>query len=203
MRPFLKSLVPKIIEDNWISWGIEYAQKRIKSNHTHEFRWATVDKKPVNQHILANLLNDTDEHCSYCDFAPLRGNFEKSIDHFKPKSDERFYLEVCKWENLYIACVFCQGVKKERYNDLLLRPNEVDYDFYRYFTYDTETHEIEVNPHCQGEDKLRAITTIMIFEMNHPDQTDSRRISYFHYNNALENIFEPDIQQYSHRFIFE
>ena len=159
--------------------------------------------KTLGIDILADLLKDTEKHCSYCDFAPLRGNFEKSIDHFKPKSDERFYLDVCKWENLYIACVFCQGVKKERYNDLLLRPDEIGYRFYRYFSYDVETHEIEVNAHCQGEDKLRAITTIMIFEMNHPDQTDSRRVSYLHYTNALDGITEPDIQLYSHRFIFE
>jgi hypothetical protein len=112
-------------------------------------------------------------------------------------------LDVCKWENLYIACNFCQGAKKDNYNDLLLRPDEVEYDFYKYFSYDPQTHEIEVNTHCQEEDKLRAITTIMIFQMNHSDQIDSRRISYLHYNNALENSLEPDLELYSHRFIFE
>jgi uncharacterized protein (TIGR02646 family) len=203
MRPFKKSTPPQIIKDNWIDWGIDYAKKRIESNHSFEFRWATVNSKPINQHILKDLLNDTDSHCSYCDFSPLRGSFDKSIDHFRPKSLERFYLDVCKWDNLYIACNFCQGAKKDNYNDLLLRPDEIEYEFYKYFSYDAETHEIEVNIHCKDEEKLRAITTIMIFQMNHPDQTDSRRISYLHYNNAIESSLETDLELYSHRFIFE
>jgi 5-methylcytosine-specific restriction endonuclease McrA len=117
MRKFVRRATPAVLEENGARWGEEYAAKRI-TDPGHQFRWPQVNNRRLNQILLPDLKTQTDDHCSYCDKFPLtRG--DESIDHSRPKTDERFYGEVCLWNNLYLACKHCQDSKLAQFSDYL------------------------------------------------------------------------------------
>ncbi len=205
MRAFVRTKTPAILEEiveptgkkRWELYGERYAQNRANSNHTFLFQWPDVAQKPINQHLLPYLAAMTDSHCSYCDkYPPFKG--DDSIDHFKPKSVPAFYSEVCKWENLYFACKHCQDSKKNQYDEQLLRPDELNYNFKDYFLYDYISHTMSPNPIQSTENQERAKITIAVFDLNHASMRVSRR-------NAF-HLFQTDIlpaTEYYHRYIFQ
>ena len=67
------------------------------------FQWYKYEGLPVNQHLCPLLARQTQDHCSYCDAFPARAA-DETIDHFRPKSDIRFYDQTYSWGNLYFAC---------------------------------------------------------------------------------------------------
>lgn len=205
MRAFVRTPTPSVLDEivedgtgkkRWQMYGERYAQNRANSNHTIKFQWPDVAKKPINQHLLTDLEAMTDHHCSYCDkYPPFRG--DDSIDHFKPKSWPEFYHEVCKWENLYFACKHCQDAKGNQYDEQLLRPDELGYNFSDYFVYDYSTHKLSPNPSKSPENQKRAQTTIDIFDLNHTSMTISRRYAFLLFQtNQLPST------EYYHRFVF-
>jgi uncharacterized protein (TIGR02646 family) len=121
------------------------------------------------------LMLQTDAHCSYCDAYPLM-SADNTIDHFKPKS--KYPLEVCKWENLYIACAHCQKKKVQIMTKSSFDLTNQGYDFYHYFYYDFTTHEIKILWSLTGEDAQRAEATLRVMNFNHPAMKESRRLSY-------------------------
>lgn len=206
MRGFIRSTVPTVLIDVdpttgktfWELQGEKYTQKRIDTAHRHTFQWPSVSGKRLNQHLLPHLLELTDGHCAYCDTYPL-GRSDETIDHFLPKSVSTFYAFVCQWENLYIACADCQNAKKEQHDSRLLRPDEVNYNFSRYFIYDFITDKIECNPAATPIDQDRAESTISIFDLNHKAHCINRR--------RARQLFTADptpiLSDYNYRFIFE
>jgi uncharacterized protein (TIGR02646 family) len=197
MRKFTRAEEPEILRKNWQRYGERYALNRA-ANPSHLFRWPLVNGERLNQIILHILKLQTQHHCSYCDGFPL-GPADETIDHFKPKSDERFYQEVCKWENLYVACADCQKVKANQYSDLLLKPDETDYHFNKYFVYDYQKHEINLRPGIDNISLERAKITLSIFRLNEPAFCKSRQISLERYKaNAFR---DPD--DYGFRFMFD
>lgn len=197
MRKFVRRNAPTLLEENWERWGKEYASKR-NSNPGHLFRWPHINKQPLNQVLLPFLKAQTDNHCSYCDKSPLfRG--DESIDHFRPKTDKRFYEEVCQWNNLYLACKHCQDSKMALYNEHLLRPDDIHYHFLKYFIYNYNEHQIDPNPLASDEETHMARETIKVFDLNHPSMKISRRHAYERYTQAKD----PVLEDYNFRFIFE
>lgn len=197
MRYFKRHDEPGILTNNWERIGKEYTEKRA-ANPGYQFSWPQINNEKVNQAILPTLKKQTQEHCSYCDRFPL---FRKddTIDHFKPKSDQRFYKLVCKWDNLYLCCNHCQDAKKVQYHDDLLRPDAEDYTFNRYFIYNYKTNKIVVNPGASDEDKIKAEATLEIFDFNHESLIKARENAVFRF--AFDNDFQPDI--YEFRFLFD
>lgn len=197
MKNFVRLAEPDLLIANWQQIGINYAERR-RIDPGYSFQWPQIGGKKVNREILPILSAQTSHHCSYCDKYPLfRG--DDSIDHFKPKADERFYGDVAKWENLYLACKHCQDSKKTQYNESLLRPDDINYHFNKYFTYNYNEHKIEPNPAASDEEKARAEETIRVFDLNHASMKICRRQAQERYVGAAN----PDLNDYNYRFIFE
>jgi uncharacterized protein (TIGR02646 family) len=163
------------------------------------FQWYRHDNHPVNQLLAPVLSQQTQDHCSYCDAFPL-GLADNTIDHFKPKGTEEFLLEAYSWKNLYWACADCQKAKLEKFDQLLLAPDGDNYSFGRYFIYNFHTHEISPNPGAANLDQQKALTTIKIFQFNHPGQIAKRRQSWERKSSPLAS---PNSDDFSFRFIFE
>ena len=197
MRKFTRFEAPKIIKDNWESIGENYANKR-NANPAYRFSWPQIKSKKLNQIALPILTAQTDNHCSYCDKFPLH-NGDYSIDHFMPKSNPLFYDMVCKWENLYLACKHCQDSKRTDFDELLLRPDDIEFSFNRYFIYNYATHIIDPNPSASDYDKKRAAITIRTFDFNYFGMKTSRRHAFERYSKSTD----PEVNDFNYRFMFD
>jgi uncharacterized protein (TIGR02646 family) len=96
------------------------------------------------------------------------------IEHFKPKSDPRFYGEAYAWDNLYYSCDCCQSSKGERWDECLLRPDAADYSFERYFCFDYTTGQIKPNCLATAADQERAAVTIRLYGLDLAEKRRSR-----------------------------
>jgi uncharacterized protein (TIGR02646 family) len=112
--------------------------------------------------------------CSYCDGYPLNATGKDEIDHFCPKSHEVFYELVCAWENLFLICSRCNAAKRDRWEPALLRPDDVDYAFDRYFVFRFDSGELEPAPGITEGDRHRALQTIEILALNRTDACKAR-----------------------------
>jgi HNH endonuclease len=117
----------------------------------------------------------TQERCSYCDGDLRFGTVQEDIDHFRPKSRPEFYGLVCAWENLFLVCAPCNKAKGDRWNELLLKPDDLEYRFARYFSYSFEKDELEPNPVASAGDGERARVTIELLGLNGAKHRASRR----------------------------
>ncbi len=195
MRKFTRLPAPDYLEAGWEAWGIRYENNRL-ANNGHVFQWPQIEGEKLNQKILPTLMLQTQFHCSYCDGFPL-GPADDTIDHFKPKSDVLFYREVCAWPNLYVACADCQKLKGTQFNDLLLRPDELDYEFNSYFDYNYTNHTIEILPSLTGLKRERAVATLEIFQFNHIFFRKSRQKSFELFNSSSASLLDD----FAFRFI--
>ena len=184
---------------NWEVWGNRYAQNKTV-NTRHTFQWATHEGQKVNQRLSPLLTAQTQIHCSYCDHSPPRVG-DDTIDHFKPRGNAQFYHLSYQWENLYFSCNACQRSKMEQFDDLLLRPDAVDYSFERYFMLDTETFEIQPNLAAVAQDQNRAVKTINIFGFNERGQIESRRRSWQRFYGLAET--DRQSEDFAYRFMFD
>jgi uncharacterized protein (TIGR02646 family) len=91
----------------------------------------------------------------------------ETIEHFRPKSS--FPRQAYQWSNLYYCCTHCQQ-KGAQFDEALLRPDDPDYEFDRYFRWDYTTGRIEVNELGTQEQQHRASVTIEFYHLNeaHP-----------------------------------
>lgn len=205
MRRFERKACPDVLleayakrndKPKWVVWGEKYQANRRK-NEGFIFQWPQVRNQKLNQLLLPDLKGQTDSHCSYCDGFPLKSG-ERTIDHFKPKSE--FPLEVCCWENLYLACTHCQSaeVKGDKYDERLLRPDEETYQFEEYFYYDYTTHQIKVLQYISEEKQLRASITMEILAFNNLTMIECRRQMFDGFND------KPDYpnELIGYRFMF-
>lgn len=199
MRRFERLPSPQYLTDNWEHWGNRYAQNKLK-NAKHIFQWATHEGQKVNQKLLPLLTEQTQLHCSYCDYSPPRVG-DDTIDHFKAKGISIFYHLAYHWENLYFCCNACQRAKMEQFDDLLLRPDEAGYSFERYFLLDTQTFDIQPNWAANEIDKKRALKTIEIFKFNDTGQSESRRRSWQLYFRLPEE--DRQLEDFAYRFMFD
>ncbi|MCA9490690.1 MAG: HNH endonuclease [Myxococcales bacterium] len=120
----------------------------------------------------------TDEHCAYCDHFPLGIEASAEIDHFQPKSDDRFAHLAYEWTNLYGVCRRCNQAKSDRWEAALLRPDDEDYAFDRYFEVDLLTGRLEPRGDAPQADRERARVTIEVFGLNlHPRPRERARIA--------------------------
>ncbi|MDJ0840707.1 MAG: TIGR02646 family protein [Acidobacteriota bacterium] len=177
------------------SWSAEKQGKRPKKP---KFSWPRHKSKPLNQHLMPVLLFMTRNHCSYCDGFPMGVMTTRTIDHFKPK--EAFPEEAYSWSNLFACCNACQDAKGTQTSPSLLKPDDVDYAFSRYFLFNYRTGEIEINPFATQGEQTRARITLDILDLNNAgvDLPGARQRAY-------EN-HDPDrprpIEERPYRFMF-
>lgn len=197
MRAFTRFPAPEFLEKHWETWGIKYANRK-NDNPAYVFAWKTFNKQKINHLILPILKEQTQERCSYCDFFPLRLN-DRTIDHFKPKGIPAFYQYVYQWENLYACCGHCQQARGENYDDALLRPDEPDYSFDRYFIFKVATGEILPRPNATDVERQRAAVSIRFWKMNDTEQCKARLIFWEFYRSKQPG----DLTDFAFRFLFE
>jgi uncharacterized protein (TIGR02646 family) len=198
MRKFTSGSAPDFLKDKWEAWGERYKNNREK-NPAFTFQWPTHDGQTINVLIEPFLKKQTDDHCSFCDNFPIRTK-EDSIDHFKPKSVPAYYELVCQWENLYYSCHNCQQHKLEQYDELLLRPDDLQFSFETYFIYSFSSHKIDPNPKLEEKALRQAETTIRIFGLNDEGHIAARRISLERYEAKRTLGEDIEVDDFPYRF---
>lgn len=166
------------------------------------FKWATDTNKEFTWHDTRKTLTEklqkcTKQHCSFCDAYPMRSMVKDTIEHFRPKAD--YPLLAYYWHNLFVACDICQEIpaKWDKADlKLVLKPDAADYEFHRYFDFDTQTGEICVNRYGTTEEQKRAKTTIFYYKLNDYDRPTARLKASYSYRD------EVDIDDRVYRFIF-
>jgi len=177
--------------------------------------WADFSQKEKREIKLA-LTEMTGGYCSYTNKKLGELGFGK-IDFFFPKTKGGN----SEWGNLFIANTFADIVKRDKYSELLLRPDAIDYKFDKYFDFDFDKHLILPNSNVSKEDQQRALITIEILGLNHPEFVKDRASelqkflnvvnallhkrdvitnSYGNIEEFLANHPELDIDEYSYRF---
>lgn len=180
-------------------WGFEYERKKT-ANPSYKFAWRMYQRVRINVHLLPLLIEMTSDHCSFCDGYPMRSFGGNSIEHFKPKSNPMYYRLAYQWENLFLSCPVCQEKKHEDFDDALLKPDEIDYDFSRYFVIDLVTGIINPNPAATVEEKKRARTTIEMYGLNLFDRPETRK--QFFVRSFSSQSAREDYSTYPYRFMF-
>jgi uncharacterized protein (TIGR02646 family) len=115
--------------------------------------------------IKERLMLMTDEHCSFCDACPIE-NTGDAVEHFRPSSTNHALAYV--WENLYYICQKCNSAKGNRFHERLLKPDEIEYSFDKYFEYNAREAKLEPtsSDDATDEDRLRAEKTIELYDLN-------------------------------------
>lgn len=156
---------PELLAKHGPEIGAEYARRR-REDPSYRFQWPQRSGQKLYDVARAALATMTAQRCSYCDAYPLDATGYEEIDHFCPKTREAFYELVCAWENLFLICSHCNGAKRDQWDAALLRPDDPGYSFERYFLFNFHTGELEPAPDIPESDRLRALRTIEILEIN-------------------------------------
>lgn len=122
--------------------------------------------------LLPTLSSWTQHHCSFCDDFLL--GRAAHICHFVPKS--RAPELAFEWENLYISCPRCNVHQGARFDARVVRPDDPDYEFQRYFAIDAENAALRPNPAATPEEQERALATIELWALNRDDLRAARKI---------------------------
>ena len=201
MRKIVRPPAPDFLsEEKQKYWGVQYRKNREIKGNSFKFVWPEINNQALNRLLLPILRDISSKHCYYCDAYPT-GSYKEEIDHFKPKSNPLFYEDVCRWENLYLTCGHCNSHKKEQFDEKLLRPDDLDYNFDDYFEHNSTNGFIDIKPDITKDKQNRAEVTRKILGFNEGDKPDDR-IRFFrlwHTDPDREEYFEA----YNFRFIFD
>ncbi|RYU96549.1 retron system putative HNH endonuclease [Emticicia agri] len=138
--------------------GEWWEEKYSKSKKSSDWSW-----KGKGKIIQSALLKCNNDHCAYCDCHLLKDDRGFEIDHFKPKTT--FLLDAFTYSNLFPCCRECNK-RGNKYDTLLLKPDETNFQFEEYFRYDSRTGKILPNELKSVENQKRAEITIKIFNLN-------------------------------------
>ena len=168
---------PSFLNSNKKKWTDNYAAGAV-------FTWHN-----KSDEILKLLKLLTASHCAFCDDVLIpKGSDAGEIEHFKPKGK---YKELAyEWTNLYPICRHCNGTKSDRFNNLLLRPDEKGFEFSEWFRYDPITFKIKPArvENIENIEWKRAKKTIELYGFNKPKKIDRRQYEYDEIiNNKYQN----------------
>jgi uncharacterized protein (TIGR02646 family) len=174
MEKITRNETPDFLKEKAEEWGKEWSAKQVtakKMGKTATFSWRQYKKQEYKE-ILAQLQLMTD-NCAYCNIRLLHIEVapKPSIDHFRPKTT--FPLLAYEYGNLFPCCEVCQE-RGNRFDELLLKPDEQNYDFDAYFIIDFPTGELRANPQGNGKQKSRADKTIELFKLNSAGKSQAR-----------------------------
>lgn len=173
---------PQWLIKNWQKWGVQATKVRDKGR---EVTWYSYEKKPVNQHLIPLLRIISNNHCAFCDGYPMQ-QMGDTIEHFRPKSKNPELSH--QWENLFIACSACQSSKGNEFDELLLKPDDENYSFSKYFTMNSEGF-FEPDISLTEFDKKRVIKTIELYGLNKYSRPDERINELQKNNNNKTGIY--------------
>lgn len=196
MMKIVKAPAPEFLRSNYKKWGKQYKAKRENPAKSNDFVWATYKGEKVNVLLLPFLRTETRYHCSFCDGFPLEVTGE-TIEHFRSKSSCPLLSYV--WANLLYCCKYCNESKGENPERNLLKPDNPNYNFEKYFLFDYDSGRIEINPGLSGIEKLRAENTILIYGLNEYNRPNWRK----RFLRLFQQMENPDIEDFPYRFIFQ
>jgi uncharacterized protein (TIGR02646 family) len=182
---------PQILGRSASKWTEKWIQRR---NANKPWRWPVEEGIPINRIISEPLKQQTDAHCSFCDSFPVETVSGDTIEHFKPKS--KFPESAFDWHNLFYCCARCQTSKREKFDDLLLKPDAENYSFSRYFNMDFTKGTIVPNPMATPDDQARAATTISLYGLNEYNRPNDRI-------RWIEKSSQAQLHDCPYRFMFD
>ena len=194
MRKLDRPKQPDCLEIHAATWTETFVAARRK-NPKHRFSWPKPD---CYQAIRKKLLVMTQAHCAFCDEVLGTGSRE-TVEHFRPKSNIQFQSLAYQWDNLFPCCDLCQSQKREQFEEGLLKPDEADFAFARYFVVNFKTGEIEPSPHADQPLQDRAKITIQIYGLNLPTRNNARKREWEHFCRDPE----PFLDDYNYRFFLD
>lgn len=196
MRRFQRGPEPQVLTDGAPQWTTRLLARRA-ADPTSRFQWPQVALRGLNEHLLEALGPLTDRRCAYCDGDGLGAQSRETIDHFRPSS--RFPECAFEWGNLYLACDVCQAEKLDQFEETLLRPDAVDFEFQRYFTFNFLTGDIEPNLGASEGDQARARDTIRLFGLNARARPTSRLRELRRFRGQADRV----VADFAYRFVLE
>ena len=189
----VRPLCPPWLADIWEAKSRQWEAKLDNPNKSNDWSWYEHEGEKINKRLLQPLRDMTADHCAFCDGFPMK-RIGKTVEHFKPKST--YPLEAYKWENLFLCCRNCQE-KNDEFDEQLLKPDEFDYEFNRFFDYDFNTGFLNPNKWSSAADQQRAEITIRIYRLNEFEHPEDRLMTFRQYYDSNN----PVIDEFSYRFI--
>ncbi len=174
---------------SWLGWTKDFVAAR-KLNPPHPFDWRS---QACYREIRRQLSAMTQAHCAFCDGA-IGVESRETVEHFRPKS--AFPDLAYEWNNLFPCCDMCQSNKREMFDPDLLKPDEPEYAFNKYFVANFSTGEIEPSPHSDDSERRKAEVTIRIYGLNLPARKIARKRTWENYRRDPK----PCPDDYNYRF---
>jgi len=198
MTPCTRGPEPEVLAREGAQIGRAYAARR-RETPEYRFPWPKRGGLSLLEVVREALVVMTAGHCSYCDGHPLDATGVETVDHFRPKSRPEFYELVCTWTNLFLTCTACNQAKREQWDDALLRPDDLEYRFERYFEYRADSGKLEPAATASPEEQQRAQRTIDIFDLNRAG-TCKNRLQAARWLRHLASAGELD--DYAYRYLY-
>lgn len=192
MRKLNRLEQPACLVENYWVWTQDFVLAR-QENPSFSFSWRS---KACYQGLRQVLSTMTQGRCSFCD-GSVGSESRETVEHFRPKS--LFPDLAYTWSNLFICCDVCQG-KGDQFDELLLKSDELDYSFTRYFVNNYKTGEVEPNPAASEVDQKRAETTLKLYQLNKKPRKLFRIRELKRFNYKPE---EDSIDDFNYRFFLE
>ncbi len=170
-----RNKAPQYLKDNQAKWTQEYLNKKPKpesKNKPSSFYW-----HGVYDQLLTDLKKLSGKRCAFCDrpMSPI-GDTEEEIEHFKPKSYNKYPELAFEWTNLYPICPKCNKIKGSRFSDLLLRPDSNNYGFDKWFWFNPFTGELDIkSDNKKSIEYKQAEKTIEFYGLNRTKLVERRK----------------------------
>ena len=176
MSPQKREAPPEILTRLGARWTAKFISRRANKPGS-PFYWPAIPAaertsrlERLNHRLIEILKRQTLNCCSFCGRRPVES---KSIEHHKPKS--RYPEDAYAWTNLFYCCSLCQGRKRETWHAHLLKPDDPDYTFARYFQWNFLTGHLEPSDSANREDRKAAQLTICLYNLNNSELRLCRR----------------------------
>lgn len=192
MERIERSPTPPWLAAKWKEWGKKWEVKYEKTKSSSEFKWKKHQKKSATD--LRQALSDmTARHCSFCDSFPMGPQIPETIEHFRPKT--KYPRLAYHWYNLFLCCGLCQQ-KGDEFSKELLKPDQLDYSFDRYFEIDWFNGKLIPNHDADPSDRKRAQTTIELYRLNDHGKPEDRLREM----RMFEDSKSPSLNDFAYRF---
>lgn len=192
MRKLARPAPPDCLANYAGQWTQDYVAARTQ-NPTHRFKWRNTE---CYQAIRQSLLAMTQSHCAFCDEI-VGTSSRETVEHFRPKS--QFPQLAYDWGSLFPCCDVCQAQKLEKFAEGLLKPDEDEFAFSRYFVVNYKTGEMAPSPQAEADARERAAITIQLYGLNLPARTKARKREWESYHRDPE----PFLDDYNYRFFLD
>ncbi len=197
MRKQQRPTAPQQFDEHAEKWKDQWLN--LRKQNPGGFTWYSIGKSTAREWALPILNAMTQGHCSFCDAFPLEDRSKIPVEHFRPKSREEFAHLAFEWTNLCYCCGYCQSEKHDQWEEGLIRPDESDYSFQRYFVFDFTNGGIFPNPKSSDADQERANITIRLFGLD----TGTRRQYRMLECDKFADATHPEINDWAYRDYLE